>query len=58
MVFFLSTFFSVVQQTVEAKVFERCASKGASNNLDNQYENFRLMKSMLIMNFPMTTMSV
>lgn len=42
---FLSTF-SVANQNVEAAAFERCASKGASENLNHPYGNLRLMHSM------------
>lgn len=43
--FFLSTF-SVANQNVEAAAFERCASKGASENLNHPYGNLRLLHSM------------
>lgn len=44
-VFFLSTF-SVAQQNLEAAAFKQCASTAASENLNNQYENLKLVKSM------------
>lgn len=37
---------SVANQNVEAAAFERCASKGASENLNHPYGNLRLMHSL------------
>lgn len=53
---FFSTF-SVAQQNVGAAAFERCVSKGASENLNYKNENLGLMKSMDITTEDMNTIS-
>lgn len=53
---FFSTF-SVAQQNVGAAAFERCVSKGASENLNYKNENLGLMKSMDTTTEDMNTIS-